>query len=174
MLHSFPKASQYSHFFQIYRVDLILSCFSLVGVIFYILHFTTPYPSKLPSFEIFSTRQTTERAYNLLEITKKETLIHISYTSTTGFRNKQQLQRFAFTNKDVEIIDIFPLQLTTNTNLNPSVKMDFETFYSSTIPKVFIQKLPILFYINTQGDILDYHIGTIEYADLLDMTAREK
>ena len=129
---------------------------------------------QIPSFKIFSTKTTTKKVYNLLELTQKETLIHISYTSTTGFRNKQQLQRFAFTNKDIEIIDIFPLQLTTNTTINPSVKMDFETFYSSSIPKVFVQKLPILFYINSQGDILDYHVGTIEYADLLEMTAREK
>ena len=35
-------------------------------------------------------------------------------------------------------------------------------------------KIPILFYVNTQGNILDYHIGTIEYADLLEITSRDK
>ena len=54
------------------------------------------------------------------------------------------------------------------------VKMDFKTFYASQIPSSLIQKIPILFYVNEQGNILDYHIGTIEYADLLEVTSRDK
>ena len=33
---------------------------------------------------------------------------------------------------------------------------------ASQIPNSIIQKLPVLFYVNTQGNILDYHVGTIE------------
>lgn len=154
-----------------YKFDLLISSCTIICVVFYIKYFTTSYPPEIANFALYSPTNLQEPMGNILEMTEREVLIHISYTSTVGFRNKQQLQRFVFTNKDVQILDICPFQIDQSMQ---NVKMDFETFYASKIPNSLIQKLPVLFYINKQGDILDHRVGTIEYADLLEMTSREK
>ena len=159
---------------RVYKSDLIISSFTLICVVFYIKYFTTSYPSHITNFQLYSHSNLQSPIGNVLEMTKKETLIHISHTSTIGFRNKQQLQRFIFTNKDVQVLDICPFQLETSASITQNVKMDFKTFYGSNIPNSLIQKLPVLFYVNTQGNILDYHVGNLEYADLLEITSREK
>ena len=154
-----------------YKFDLLISSFTIICVVLYIKYFTTSYPSEIPNFQLYSHSNLQQPVANILEMTQGETLIHISDTSTVGFRNKQQLQRFIFTNKDIQILDICPFYIETSMQ---NVKMDFKTFYASQIPSSLIQKIPILFYVNKQGNILDYHVGTIEYADLLEITSRDK
>ena len=154
-----------------YKFDLLISSFTIICVVLYIKYFTTSYPSEIPNFQLYSHSNLQQPIGNILEKTQRETLIHISYTSTIGFRNKQQLQRFVFTNKDIQVLDICPFPIEKSMQ---NVKMDFKTFYASQIPNSLIQKIPVLFYVNTQGNILDYHIGTIEYVDLLEITSRDK
>ena len=154
-----------------YKFDLLISSFTIICVVLYIKYFTTSYPSEIPNFQLYSHSNLQQPIGNILEKTQRETLIHISDTSTVGFRNKQQLQRFIFTNKDIQILDICPFHIETSMQ---DIKMDFKTFYASQIPSSLIQKIPILFYVNEHGNILDYHIGTIEYADLLEVTSRDK
>ena len=169
MLQSFQNTSK--NIIIEYKFDLLISSFIIICVVLYIKNFTTSYPSEIPSFQLYSHSNLQQSVGNILEMTQRETLIHISYTSTVGFRNKQQLQRFVFTNKDIQVLDICPFHIETSMQ---DVKMDFKTFYAYQIPSSLIQKIPILFYVNTQGNILDHHIGTIEYADLLEITSRNK
>ena len=157
-----------------HKVDLLVIGFTIMCVVLYIKDFTASYPSEITNFQLYAHSNVQDPIGNILEMTREETLVHISYTSTVGFRNKQQLQRFIFTNKDVQVLDICPFQIKTSIKSLPNTKMDFETFYGFQIPSSLTQKLPVLFYVNAQGNILDYHVGTIEYADLLEMTSRDK
>ena len=97
-----------------YKFDLLISSFTIICVVLYIKYFTTSYPSEIPNFQLYSHSNLQEPIGNVLEMTKRETLIHISYTSTIGFRNKQQLQRFVFTNKDIQVLDICPFHIETS------------------------------------------------------------
>ena len=154
-----------------YQLDIILSCTTIFCVCLYIITFTTTYPSSFPNITLQSTKQETIHLY---DISKEETLLQLSYSASADIvRNNQHLQRFAFTNKDVKIIDISLSQELSLQN-QKSFPKDFQTYHSNDIPNVFIQKLPVLFYLNDKGIILSFQQGSLEYADLLQMTSRDK
>ena len=157
MLHFFRKCSLNATFFKKHRLDIILSSLCLLGVGIYIVEFTTTYPDHMPNFQLYSQYNSKKTMGDLHKKLEQETLVHISYTSTTGLRNKQQIQRFVFTNKDIAIIDIFPVSEKEVPISSSSIMKNFKTFYSFETPHVLVQKLPVLFYVNSAGKILDFH-----------------
>ena len=97
---------QIRHFIYTYLLDFIVCSISFFGVIFYVASFRMTYPSTIPNLTLISSSdQEQKQLYDLIE---KEGIIHITPDSSTGFRNLQHLQRFAFTNNDVPIIDLHP------------------------------------------------------------------
>ena len=158
-------------FLQMYILDIILCGISFFGVILYILSFRMTYPSKIPNLDLISSSDMSH--INLYDLIESEGMIHITIGSTTGFRNLQNLQRFAFTNKDISIIDLYPVSQVHNSQ-NEQFRKNFKTFENFEIPEIFLQNIPLLLYIDQNGTIQDYHIGQIEYSDLLHMTSRDK
>ena len=162
---------QIRYFFQNYILDIIVCSISFFCIIFYIQSFRMAYPSKIPNLDLISASDNIH--INLYDLIASEGIIHITIGSTTGFRNLQNLQRFAFSNKDISIIDLYPASHVPNSQ-NEQFRKDFKTFTSFEIPEIFIQNIPILLYVDSNGTIQDYHIGQIEYSDLLHITSRDK
>ena len=97
---------QIRHFIYTYLLDFIVCSISFFGVIFYFISFRMTYPSTIPNLTLISSLdQEQKQLYDLIE---EEGIIHITLDSSTGFRNLQHLQRFAFTNNDVPIVDLHP------------------------------------------------------------------